>query len=359
MSLFASERFNLLLANLQQQVCDDRTDAWPSDQLRAMADAGVMSWDLPAEWGGLDLASADYLEGLRLLSSACLVSTFVLTQRSAAVRRIVTTDNTASKQQLLPGLLSGEIFATVGISHLTTSGQHLKTPLVQVAETTDGFVFNGVVPWATGATQADFLITGGTLADGRQLLAAIPTDGAGVSVQSPVELMALNASQTGAVKLNRVVVSQKQLLHGPIEHVMQHGTGGGAGSLGTSALAIGATAGILRHMAEEMQRRSDLREFVAPLQAECDQLTADLRLAATGEHAAGAAAVEQLRRQANSLVLRSAQSWLAATKGAGYVSGHPAERAVRESMFFLVWSCPQPVLVANLRELACSGSIVP
>jgi len=138
--------------------------------------------------------------------------------------------------------------------------------------------------------------------------------------------------------------------------VMQHGTGGGAGSLGTSALAIGATAGTLRYLTEEMQRRPDLQEFVVPLQTECDRLTTELRLAATGDHPAGSAAVEHLRRQANSLVLRSAQSWLAATKGAGYVSGHPAERAVRESMFFLVWSCPQPVLDANLRELACSGS---
>jgi alkylation response protein AidB-like acyl-CoA dehydrogenase len=353
--LFATESFTCLLKNLQQQVCDDRTDVWPTEQLRVMAGAGVMSWDLPAEWGGLDLAPVDQLEGLRLLSSACLVSTFVLTQRSAAVRRIATTDNETAKEQLLPGLLSGEIFATVGISHLTTSGQHLQTPLVQATATADGFVLNGVVPWATGATQADFLITGGTLADGRQLLAAIPTDAAGVAVQPPVELMALNASQTGAVKLTEVVVDKGQLLHGPIEQVMQHGTGGGAGSLGTSALAIGATAGILRHMTDETQRRPDLAEFVAPLQADCDQLTMDLRLAATGRHPAGAAAVEQLRRQANSLVLRSAQSWLAATKGAGYVSGHPAERAVRESMFFLVWSCPQPVLAANLRELACSG----
>jgi hypothetical protein len=52
-------------------------------------------------------------------------------------------------------------------------------------------------------------------------------------------------------------------------------------------------------------------------------------------------------------VLRAAQSYLAASKGAGFVSGHPAERAVREAMFFLVWSCPQPVVSAALREFAC------
>ena len=37
-----------------------------------------------------------------------------------------------------------------------------------------------------------------------------------------------------------------------------------------------------------------------------------------------------------------------ATKGAGFVRGHVAEHSVREALFFLVWSCPQPVLTAAL-----------
>jgi hypothetical protein len=51
-------------------------------------------------------------------------------------------------------------------------------------------------------------------------------------------------------------------------------------------------------------------------------------------------------------VLRATQAALVAAKGAGYVAGHPAGRWCREAMFFLVWSCPQPVLAANLCELA-------
>jgi hypothetical protein len=43
---------------------------------------------------------------------------------------------------------------------------------------------------------------------------------------------------------------------------------------------------------------------------------------------------------------------LVAAKGTGYVVGHPAGRWCREALFFLVWSCPQPVSAANLCELA-------
>ena len=61
---------------------------------------------------------------------------------------------------------------------------------------------------------------------------------------------------------------------------------------------------------------------------------------------------DELRAQANSIVLRATQAALAAAKGTGYVVGHPAGRWCREALFFLVWSCPQGVMAANLCELA-------
>ena len=358
--IFKSPTFRNLLDELKSQPAGESTDDWPGRQLAAMAEAGVTTWDIPEEFGGIDLSPGDMLDGLRLLSAECLASTFILTQRSAAVRRIATSNNIAAKKLLLPALLNGQIFATVGISHLTTSGQHLQQPLVQAEQVEDGFVLNGTVPWATGATQADRLITGGTLYDGRQILAAVLTDQSGVDVQPPANLMALNASQTGAVRLTDVRVPQADLLHGPVTGVMKQGTGGGAGSLGTSALAVGVTSGILTHMSHETERRPELKEFLSPLQNECDQLTSQIQRCAHGSDPSGpSGAMESIRQKANSLVLRAAQSWLAATKGAGYVAGHPAERAVRESMFFLVWSCPQPVLHANLKELACHQGLRP
>lgn len=352
-NLFTSPAFTSLLQQLESANCGDSVTDWPREQLSAMTEAGVMAWDIPAEWGGLSIGTADQVESLRLLGSACLVSTFVWTQRSAAVRRISTSQNEVAKQSLLPRLLSGEIFATVGISHLTTSGRHLKTPLVTAEREGDEFRISGMVPWATSATQADYLVTGGTLPNGEEILVCLPCDREGVIVQTPVELMGLNASQTGAVRLDNVLVEEADLLHGPVAGVMSHGTGGGAGSIGTSALALGAATGTLRRFAAEVTKRPELSEFVDPLQAECDRLTVELTAAATSPTTAADSA-EQLRQAANSLVMRSAQAWLAATKGAGYVAGHPAERAVRESMFFLVWSCPGPVLAGNLRELACS-----
>jgi hypothetical protein len=136
---------------------------------------------------------------------------------------------------------------------------------------------------------------------------------------------------------------------------MKQGAGGGAGSLTTSALALGHAANAIRRLAGESERRPDLREIHQPMSREQAEIVRDLLDASRGPATAGrpALSMESIRQRANSLVLRAAQAWLAACKGAGFVTGHPAERLVREAMFFLVWSCPQPVLAAALREFAC------
>jgi alkylation response protein AidB-like acyl-CoA dehydrogenase len=246
------------------------------------------------------------------------------------------------------------LFTTVGISHLTTSRQHLRRPAVTSEETAGDWLFDGSVPWVTGALAADVLVTGGTASDGRQLLAALPTDAKGIERNGPPELLALNASQTGAVNLRRVFVPAERIIAGPIENVMKHGSGGGAGSLTTSALAIGHSAAALKRLGQEAEKRPDLLAIYQPLALEWQTLKEDLMQVLRGEGLdAPHLSTESLRVRANSLVLRMTQAYLAATKGAGFLASHPASRMVREAMFFLVWSCPQPVLMAQLEEFAC------
>jgi alkylation response protein AidB-like acyl-CoA dehydrogenase len=349
-------KLRALAANLEEltgSLVD--VDDWPGHQLHQLvAESGLLRWGLPAEYGGVAASDAAMLYAYETLASACLTTTFVLTQRNAACQRIANSENREIKAELLPRLCSGESFATVGISHLTTSRQHLAKPAVSAVETSDGFVLNGTVPWVTGAPAAEHLVSGGTLADGRQVLLAFPASLKGVEVKPPMQLLALSASQTATVAFNDVHIPRRNLLAGPVENVMRIG-GGGAGSLTTSALAVGVTRGVLTRLAHEAERRPDLAPIYEALETERKEASEDLYAAATGTKSASGTvpSSELVRQEANSLVLRAAQAYLAASKGAGFVSGHPAERAVREAMFFLVWSCPQPVVSAALREFAC------
>jgi alkylation response protein AidB-like acyl-CoA dehydrogenase len=331
--------------------------AWPASQLRRVSEAGILGWVIPKEYGGSDITGLSLLAGYEQLSTACLTTAFILTQRNGACQRIALAASASLKSELLPSLLSDELFPTVGISHLTTSRQHVAQPAVRAKEQHGDWILAGDVPWVTGSVCANYIVTGGTCEDGRQILAVVPASLPGVSVDEPPKLLALNSTLTGPVRLDNVLLPGRMLIAGPIEQVMKQGAGAGTGSLTTSALALGAAAGVLQKLDEEASKRADLRGVHDAFRAERDEISETMhRIARQSEEGVPvepAASPEAIRQRANSLVLRVAQAYLAASKGAGFVAGHPAERAVREAMFFLVWSCPAPVLAANLREFAC------
>lgn len=332
----------------------DRTDNWPAEQIAFLADNDYLRWGLPAEYGGLEKSSTEMTDMYREMASACLLTTFILTQRNASCQRLACSDNETLKADLLPKFISGDLFTTVGISHLSTSRQHLRKPAVLAESTSEGFRLSGTIPWVTGGPAADWLLVGGMLESGEQLLALIETDASKVVVGQHARLMALTASHTGPVELHDVVVPHSQIVAGPAEQVMKSSSGG-TGSVTTSALAVGVASRTIRLLKEEASRRSDLDEIVEPLSREYSQVNDEMMAFCNGETELNGNSVstESIRQAANSLVLRASQAYLAATKGAGFVAGHAAERTIREAMFFLVWSCPQPVLSAAMREFAC------
>ena len=74
----------------------DRSEAWPAEQLRLCGEAGVYRWFLPLEWGGYGWSDAQAIRGYLRLSAACLTTTFILTQRTGACQRIVTSASEAA-----------------------------------------------------------------------------------------------------------------------------------------------------------------------------------------------------------------------------------------------------------------------
>ena len=342
------------LGGLREQLAAMAVDleqpgAWPRRQLELCTEQGVFRWFVPMVHGGAEWAPEEIARGYLELGAGCLVTTFVITQYTGAARRIAASENDELKAELLPQLVHGEIFSTVGISHLTTSRRHLKKNILRAVETAEGFVLDGMAPWVTGAPQADNVVVGATLDDGRQILIVVPTDADGIETPEPKPLVALNASQTGPLVLRNCHVPRRFLLAGPVEEVMKQGVGARTGGVQTSTLAVGLSRAAIGFLFGESEQRPELLEPAEAFRLEADQLAEELIASAAGELTCSAA---ELRTRANSLALRASQAALAAAKGAGFMATHPAGRWCREALFFLVWSCPQPVMAANLCELA-------
>lgn len=329
----------------------DRNARWPAEQLQACAASGLLQWFAPppALATNTDLQPT-ILRTLTRLASGCLTTAFCLTQPAGVISRVAAADNDTLKQRLLPDLIAGRTFGSVGIAQLTTSRRHVQ-PVMRATELPDGaYRLDGVIPWVTGGAHADWIITGAVLDDGRQLLGVLPTTKPGVVVEPPAEMVGLTATATGPVRCDSVILEPEWLLAPVVPDVLKQGKGAGTGGLQTSALALGTALAAIDFLADEAQRRDDLKPIVAELREQWSQVDHALIDSLAGRH--DAVPNDEIRHRANGLALRSAQAALAAAKGSGYVVGHPAGRWCREALFFLVWSCPQPVVNATLCELA-------
>lgn len=340
------------VADVSRQQKSWTVDHWPTAQLKLMADAGIYRWFVGEEQGGFGWTAGDIARGYIQLGAACLTSTFIVTQRVAALKRIASSPNSSLVDRVVPRLLDGTKPSTVGISHLTTSRRHLKQPVLAVRRAGADMVANGIAPWVTGGSGADSLLLGGVLEDGEEILFLVSTSAHGISVEPGFNLVALSASHTGAVKCDDVRVSPDMIVAGPKASVLASGKGGGAGSVQTSALALGLAKSAIDFIESESVNRSDLKSTHDSLRQQFDLIAEDTFAIAAGEKEH----TGELRADANSLVMRSTQAAMIAAKGAGFVDGHPVGRWCCEALFFLVWSCPQSVAEANLCGLVEVGS---
>ena len=328
----------------------DEAGVWPEPLWAALSASHVSRWALPAGVGGDGCDRSRILQRYARVAEGSLTAAFILTQHDAGVRRLAAAVERTGAHTWLEMIAADEAFSTVGISQLTTSRRHGAQALTARPDHHHGYRLDGVMPWVTAGEMADVIVTGAVLADGRQLLIALPTDRPGLDVRAPFPLAALQASCTSEVTCQGVHVEERFLLAGPSADVMAQPGAAGTGGLETSALALGQARAAIVALEAEAPTRTDLAEPAEALAGSWRDAWKALTAAARGVPEAPAPG--QVRAQANALVLRATQSYLAARKGSGFLRTEPAQRWARQALFFLVWSCPSPVARATIRDLA-------
>ena len=323
---------------------------WPGELWSIIEQAGATRWSLSEEFGGTGCPRPLLVQRYAQLAGGSLTAVFILSQHDAGVRRLQATPDNDVAVRWLRAIAQRRAFTTVGISHLTTS-RRLGTQPVKAVEFAPGvYRFSGTIPWVTAAQQADVLVTGAVLDDGRQMLVALPADRPGVEVRPPFPLAALQASCTTEVVLTDTEIDDCDVLAGPASDILSNPGAVGTAGLETSALALGQARAALAALVDLSPDRSDLAE---PLDLLCENWRASWgQLIAQARGEPDAISPGQIRAQANALALRSTQAYLTARRGTGFLRTEPAQRWARQALFFLVWSCPTPVAQAAIRDLA-------
>ncbi|WP_010582988.1 acyl-CoA dehydrogenase family protein [Schlesneria paludicola] len=342
-TILAANVSDLLLAHAEQA---DRSINWPAESWNALGQAGMLGRSIPAEFGGTAVEPVAFQLGMEEISSSCLTTAFILSQREAAVRQLLK-GPAHLQQRYLPSLVDGSAYVTVGLSQLTTSRQHLGPVLRATPTSNGGYCLDGEIPWVTGADHAIGIVAGATLPDGQQLLVVIPADRLRGMIETPLPLAALVGSRTSLIRCRQVELEADCVLMNPTDNVLGKLGGGG---LDTSCLAIGLTGAVVRYLQHEAERRPDLLPIAERF--ESAWRSAQGRLHQLAQSVADSGQTLELRLDCTKLALRSAQAGLMIAKGVGFVSPHPVQRWVRQAMFFLVWSCPRPVAEGVLADLA-------
>ncbi|HTV48781.1 MAG TPA: acyl-CoA dehydrogenase family protein [Phycisphaerae bacterium] len=331
----------------------DTMGEWPEENFSDLYRAGAMGWSIPKSFSGSELSSLDLHRHYQEMSAACLTTALVFTQRDAAVEFLVAAQESTLARKLLVDLAENRIFASIGIAQLTTSGRHQGAALLASAAP-GGFKVNGIIPWATGVHHAHWLIVGARIDDQNQILFALSMDRAGIKIDDCVPMASLNGSDTASVKLQDVVIRNDEVLSGPCEDALAQRGNLHRFTLNTCVVPLGVAAGAIAEAEKLAALRNDKsQETILMLRQSHQALEQQIYACGTdtGIGKESRAAIH-LRARANDLAMRSALACLELAKGRGMLIGNPAQRRVREAMFFFVWSSSPAVIQETLFRLA-------
>ena len=329
----------------------DSERTWPQRSLDALTQADIWQLAVPADFGGATLDPLDQLRLYEAVARGSVAVALILTQRDGAIDLLASGENEPLKQRLLPDHAAGERFTSVGIAQLTTSKGRDGKPHMTAARKGDHFVLHGAMPWVTGAAACDEIVCGAVLDDGDQLLCCVPGDGEGVYIDIPFKLLALEHSGTARVQCENVEIPADLVIRGPAEKVLQ--ARAPVKPLVVSSVGLGLAGAIVDHV-RPLRAKLD-----ADLAALADEQLAAYDAVRARLYAAGAQAVSDpedvpkvaIRVSVNDLLTKLAVLLLSLSKGRGFTRPQPAERLLREAMFFHVWSATDEVKAATLQRV--------
>jgi len=211
---------------------------------------------------------------------------------------------------------------------------------------------SGFISWASNLYDNTVVVTGAAFATEHRLI-AFDLAADGVELQAVNGLLALDATHSGAIRLNDVPVSIRRVLESPFAGfiaavrptflILQSAFALGLAS--ASLDAIGEPQGLAQALVPQVDAaRGDLATLVATLDGATAQLDRGERPVLRS--------MLQLRLDAAHLATRATQLELAVRGGAGYSALSATARRVREALFLPVQSPTEVQLQWELQQTA-------
>lgn len=328
----------------------DQSAEPPIENLRALAQAGLVSVTTPRTFGGLGCSGAFMREYTEILTAACGTTWFVLTQHLGTCGMFAASANPSLRERFVADMAQGRHWVGVAFGHLRRP-----QPMLRAEEVSGGgYCLNGVAPWVTGWPLLAGVVYGATLPDDRHVYLYAPAEESDAMRPSPpLPLCAMNASATTEVRLTNLFVPEENFVKFSSREEMARGdTQGIAGAVSPP---LGCARGSLRLLRSLSEKRPipAITEAADALEAEIAACRADARRWSEGpkdtpEYKPGAL---RARAWAITLAVRAAHMAVAASSGGANSLDHPAQRRFREAMFYTVIAQTTDTMAATLEQL--------
>ena len=327
----------------------DRSTAFPTDNIEALARLGVFAMVVPEAAGGLGFTPAEGRTALRRLSSACGATAFAFAQHHGATGAVAATGNSDLREQWLPKLLTDTLAGTA-FAHVRRPG----LPVLRAVADGENWVLDGVAPWVTSWGHAEVMTVAAKTDDGQLVWLLLPAaESEGLHVDKWFDLMVFQATQTVALRFDSLRVEEEHVLS--VAAFERWAVRDRALSARPSPLCLGIGD---RAITELERIAPDTATAMRPwwleqqeaAEAQCQRVDKAIADKAVDDDLVVATATA--RTAALLAVQRLTTTLLAASGGAAIEASHPAQRLSREALFYVIQAQSPDGKAATLDGLA-------
>ncbi|MDH1011892.1 acyl-CoA/acyl-ACP dehydrogenase [Pseudomonas nicosulfuronedens] len=249
----------------------------PQSVLPQLAAAGLFAIGVPEERGGSGGTVLDAIDAIADVAGHSLTAAFVFWGQRAFIEYLLQSPNRELGDLLLGELLDGSLAGATGLSNAMKFLSGIESLQVNATPTGDGWSLDGRLHWVTNLRKGRFVVAAAIEREGAApLVAAIPSDRAGLTRSDDLQLLGLQSSNTAALDFAAVELPRAWLLHEDARHYLPRVRPAFLGL--QCAMTIGLTRKALESVREHLSdRRSVLREEEQRLADELDEQVARLR----------------------------------------------------------------------------------
>ncbi len=344
----------------------DRTKEFPWDNLKQMAELGLMGMNAPPEYNGAGADTVSYSVALQEIAYACASTAVIMSvHNSVACGPIYLFGSEYLKETYLKPLAAGEKIGSFALTE-PGAGSDPSSQKAKAVREGDSYVINGTKMFITTGKNSDLtVVTAYTDKEEKHggISAFVVEKGTpGFSVGKEEEKMGLRASDTVELILEDCRVPEENLLgqEGDGFMIAMASLDGGRIGIASQSVGLGQACldGAVGYAKERVQFNKPISQFqgirwmIADMatQLEAARLmtfnAADMR--DRGENFSGAASMAKVfaSEMANKLAYQALQIH----GGYGYIKEFPVERYYRDARVFTIYegtSEIQRIVIAN------------